>query len=169
MCLLWTQRTRLPTKVSFKGGSPPSIPNPSFFLASPNLGARFLLRVVVCHIPKIWNVKIKKNRNHVCLNWFKFHKELKLFALLKSLRGKTISNLLLFLEELFWGNRISKYYYCIYSNTMRAHLQRKYFTKWFIKFSMPKECLKINFKNYFYKVYSLNLKGLFSNHFLLCK
>jgi hypothetical protein len=45
-------RPRLPTKVSFKGGSPPSIPNPSFFLASPNLGTRFLLRVVVCHIPK---------------------------------------------------------------------------------------------------------------------
>jgi hypothetical protein len=29
---------RLPTKVPFKGGSPPSTPNPSFFLASPNLG-----------------------------------------------------------------------------------------------------------------------------------
>jgi hypothetical protein len=28
------------------------IPNSSFFLASPNLGTRFLLRVVVCHIPK---------------------------------------------------------------------------------------------------------------------
>jgi hypothetical protein len=32
------QRPRLPTKVSFKGGSPPSIPNLSFFLASSNLG-----------------------------------------------------------------------------------------------------------------------------------
>jgi hypothetical protein len=31
-------KPRLPTKVSFKGGSPPSISNPSFFLASPNLG-----------------------------------------------------------------------------------------------------------------------------------
>ena len=43
--------SRLPTKVSFKGGSPPSclnpeIPNLSFFLASSNLGTRFLLRVV---------------------------------------------------------------------------------------------------------------------------
>jgi hypothetical protein len=36
--------------------------------------------------PKIWNVKINKNRNHVCLNWLKFHKELKLF--LKALLGK---------------------------------------------------------------------------------
>jgi hypothetical protein len=54
-------KPRLPTKVSFKGGSPPNIPNPSFFLASPNLGTRFLLRVVVCNIPKFskfWNVKI---------------------------------------------------------------------------------------------------------------
>jgi hypothetical protein len=45
-------KPRLPTKVSFKGGSPPSVPKPSFFIASPNLGTRFLLRVVVCHIPK---------------------------------------------------------------------------------------------------------------------
>jgi hypothetical protein len=40
--LTMNPRPRLPTKVSFKGGSPPSIPNPSFFLASPNLGTRFL-------------------------------------------------------------------------------------------------------------------------------
>jgi hypothetical protein len=32
------QRLRLPTRVSFKGGSHPSTPNPSTFLASPNLG-----------------------------------------------------------------------------------------------------------------------------------
>jgi hypothetical protein len=31
-----------------------------FFLASTNLRIRFLLRVVVCHIPKFWNVKINK-------------------------------------------------------------------------------------------------------------
>jgi hypothetical protein len=31
-------RPRLPTKVSFKGGSHLGIPNPSSFLASPNLG-----------------------------------------------------------------------------------------------------------------------------------
>jgi hypothetical protein len=45
-------KPRPPTKVSFKVGSPPRTPNPSFFLASPNLGTRFLLRVVLCHIPK---------------------------------------------------------------------------------------------------------------------
>jgi hypothetical protein len=32
------QRPRPPTKVSFKGGSHLSTPNPSTFLASPNLG-----------------------------------------------------------------------------------------------------------------------------------
>jgi hypothetical protein len=32
-----TQRPRLPIKVSFKGGSHLGNPNPSFFLASPNL------------------------------------------------------------------------------------------------------------------------------------
>jgi hypothetical protein len=53
-------KPRLPTKFSFKGGSPPSIPNPSFFLASPNLGTRFLLRAVVCHIPKFGMRKINK-------------------------------------------------------------------------------------------------------------
>jgi hypothetical protein len=57
--LTMNPKPRLPTKVSFKGGSPPGIPNPFFFLAFPNLGTRFLLRVAVCHIPKIWNVKNK--------------------------------------------------------------------------------------------------------------
>jgi hypothetical protein len=33
-----------------------------------------------------------------------------------------------------------------------------------MKFAMPKACLKINSKYYFYKVYALILKGLFSNH-----
>jgi hypothetical protein len=36
--LTMNPRPRLSTKVSFKGGNPPSIPNPSSFLASPNLG-----------------------------------------------------------------------------------------------------------------------------------
>jgi hypothetical protein len=34
----WTQGHRLPTKDSFKGCSHLGNPNPSFFLASPNLG-----------------------------------------------------------------------------------------------------------------------------------
>ena len=62
---------RLPTKVSFKGGREPNLckhsyTNISFFLAFPNLGTRFPLRVVVCNIPDFW--KIQKN-----------HKNLKLF------------------------------------------------------------------------------------------
>ena len=46
----------LQQNISFKGGSPPNLCKPdylnqSFFLAFPNLGTRFLLRVVVCNIP----------------------------------------------------------------------------------------------------------------------
>jgi hypothetical protein len=36
--LTMNPRPSLPTKVSFKGGSHPDIPNPYLFLASPNLG-----------------------------------------------------------------------------------------------------------------------------------
>jgi hypothetical protein len=74
-------KPRLPTKVSFKGGSPPNIPNPSFFLASQNLGTRFLLRVVVYHIPKfgMW-----KKTMFACLD-LKFHKDLKLLIYLRDL------------------------------------------------------------------------------------
>jgi hypothetical protein len=43
----------LPIKVSFDGGSPPTYPKPKFFIAFLRIsGKRFLLRVVVCHIPK---------------------------------------------------------------------------------------------------------------------
>ena len=52
----------LPQNFSFKGGSPPNLCKPSylnlpFFLAFPNLGTRFLLRVVVCNIPDFWKVQ----------------------------------------------------------------------------------------------------------------
>jgi hypothetical protein len=64
------------------------------------------------------------------------------FALFKSLIRKTISNFLLFLEELI-SEKDFKIPFCIYSNTMQAHLQRKYFTKLFIsnKVAIPKACL----------------------------
>ena len=74
---VWGQELRPPTKVSFKGVRPltkvsfkgvstprclnPETPNLFFFLASSNLGKRFLLRVLVCNIPWFWNVlKITK-------------------------------------------------------------------------------------------------------------
>jgi hypothetical protein len=44
---------RLSTKVSFKGGSPPSTPNPSFFLASPNLGDEISFKGGSLSHPKI--------------------------------------------------------------------------------------------------------------------
>jgi hypothetical protein len=58
------------------------------FLASPNLGTRFLLRVVVCHIPKIWNVKINKTGTMVVCVDLKFHKELELLLYSKALLEK---------------------------------------------------------------------------------
>src|SRR3954452_16472266 len=81
-----TQDKVLPTKVSFKGGSPPShIPDPTFFLAFLRIsGTRFLLRVVVCNIPKFskfWNMKRKfKNECFPCYVDLKIHKELKTFV-----------------------------------------------------------------------------------------
>jgi hypothetical protein len=67
----WTQRLRLPTKVSFKGGSHLGNPNPSFFLASPISGTRFLLRVVVCNIPIFYQILewILFLFCFVCINW----------------------------------------------------------------------------------------------------
>ena len=79
--LVWTQDPRLPTKLSFKGGSPPiHTPNPTLFLAFPQiLRTRFLLRVVVCHIPKFWNVKRIEIGSVFDFLGLKFHKDLKLF------------------------------------------------------------------------------------------
>jgi hypothetical protein len=54
--LVETQVSGLPTKVSFKGGSHLGNPKPTFFLASPISGTRFLLRVVVCNIPKFHQI-----------------------------------------------------------------------------------------------------------------
>jgi hypothetical protein len=41
---------------SFKGGSHLGNPNLSFFLTSPISGTRFLLRVVVCNIPRFYQI-----------------------------------------------------------------------------------------------------------------
>ena len=67
------KKFRLPTKVSFKGGSPPNLckpsyPNLSFFLAFPNLGTRFLLRVVVCNIPDFWKVQKSQKFETFCFH-----------------------------------------------------------------------------------------------------
>jgi hypothetical protein len=46
-------RPRVPTKVSFKGGSPPSTSNPFFFLASPNLEDEISFKGASLSHPKI--------------------------------------------------------------------------------------------------------------------
>jgi hypothetical protein len=75
-------KPRLTTKVSFKGGSLPSTQTHLFFQASPKSRDEISFKGGSLSHPKIWNVKINKNRNHVaCLN-LKFHKEIKLFDLI---------------------------------------------------------------------------------------
>jgi hypothetical protein len=60
---------RLPTKVSFKGGSPPSIPNPSFFLASPNLRDEISFKGGSLSHPKILECEINKiGTMYVCID-----------------------------------------------------------------------------------------------------
>jgi hypothetical protein len=154
VCHVWTQR--LPTIVSFKGGSPPSIPNPSFFLTSPNLGMRFLLRVVVCHIPKLWNVKINKIGSMYVWMDLKFHKELKLLIHLRDLLEEPFQISKYSLKKLLWGKRNFKIPFCFLFKSYESNIcNGKYFTKWFINLVIPKACLKIKIQISFYKVYSL--------------
>jgi hypothetical protein len=65
---------------------------------------------------------------YVWIDW-NFTRNLKLFALFKNLIRKTISNLPVFLEELFWENRILKILDFLLPKPMQTHLQRKYLQK----------------------------------------
>jgi hypothetical protein len=51
--LTMNPRPRLSTKVSFKGGNPPSTPKPSFFIASPNLRDKISFKGGSLSHPKI--------------------------------------------------------------------------------------------------------------------
>jgi hypothetical protein len=117
----------------------------SIALSSKTSTAEFL-----CQIPKFWNVKINKNWNHVCLYWLKFHKELKLFDLFKIFIGKNISNFLLFLEELFWENKISNINLDL-TKTYANSFAKEILTKGFIsnKVCISKNMFKIKFKYYY--------------------
>jgi hypothetical protein len=75
----WTQVPRIPTKVSFKGGSHLGNPKPIFLLASPISGMRFLLRVVVCNIPGFYQILGEFFLLLLCMNWMEIHKDLKHF------------------------------------------------------------------------------------------
>jgi hypothetical protein len=92
--------------------------------------------------------------------------EIKTLDLFKSIIRKAISNFLVFLEELICENKISKYYF-VFIQILGKHICKGNIIQndiYQIKFAMPKACLKINSKYYFYKVYALILKGLFSSH-----
>jgi hypothetical protein len=105
------------------------------------------------------------------LYWLKFQRELKPFDLFKTLIWKTISNFLLFLEELNWENKISKYYF-IFIQTYASLFAKEMIPKRFFKFALPKKCLKMNIKEVYYKIFSLISKGYLENPNLilaLCK
>jgi hypothetical protein len=66
------------------------------------------------------------------------------FDLFESLIRKTISNFLLFLEELIWENKISKYYF-EFIQILCKHICKGNIVQndiYQIKFAMPKACLK---------------------------
>jgi hypothetical protein len=54
--LVELQEPRLPTKVSFKGGSHLGNLTPIFLSNLSNLGDEILLRVVVCNIPRFYQI-----------------------------------------------------------------------------------------------------------------
>jgi hypothetical protein len=100
----------------------------------------------------------------------KFHKELKLFALFKNHIRKPFQTFFYSLKNLFEkieSQNINLRLPKTYANSFAKEI----LTKGFIsnKVCNAKGMFENKFQKYFYKVYSLNLKGLFSNHFLLCK
>jgi hypothetical protein len=167
-----SQGTRLPTKVSFKGGSHLGNLNPTFFLSSPISGTRFLLRVVVCNIPRFYQILGEIFLLLFCLNWLKIYKNLKLFELMKSFIRKLFQTFYNF-EELLWENQISKYYFPIsLFKHMQAFLAKEWISKVFIKGVFFKTKMKSDFQLLSFRYHSSIFK---ENYFqiliqiLLCK
>jgi hypothetical protein len=108
-------------RVTFKGGSPPSIPNPPFFLASPNLGTRFLLRVVVCNIPRFYQSLEGNFCAFVLLRLIENSQEFKTFWVYckNYFKLSTISRRVSLRK---WKN--SKYYFLPLFKLMQACLQK---------------------------------------------
>jgi hypothetical protein len=79
-----------------------------------------------------------------CLCWLEIHRDLKLLSLFENYLKSSI----LFLEELLWERSSFKILLCVYSNLCKLSC-KGILTKWFIKFSMPKEC----FTNIFQKLF----------------
>jgi hypothetical protein len=71
-------KPRLTTKVFSKGGSPPSTPT-HFLLSLYKSRDEISFKGGSLSHPKIWNVKINKNMNHVCLSGFKISQGINFF------------------------------------------------------------------------------------------
>jgi hypothetical protein len=72
-------KPRLPTKVSFKGGSPPGNPKLIFLSSLSKSWDEISFKGGSLSHPKFWNVKINKNKNNVCLSGFKISQGIKTF------------------------------------------------------------------------------------------
>jgi hypothetical protein len=81
----WTQGPRLPTKVSFKGGSHLGNSKSYFISSLSNLGDEISLRVVVCNIPIFYQILGWNFCFLFCLCWLKIYRKLKLLSLFKRL------------------------------------------------------------------------------------
>jgi hypothetical protein len=113
----WSHGPRLPTKVSFKGGSHLGNPNPSFFLSSPISGTRFLLRVVVCNIPRFYQILEGNFCAFVLLRLIENSQGFKTFWVYLKALLKTILNSLLFLEE-YLRKEPSKWYWFVFKTVI---------------------------------------------------
>jgi hypothetical protein len=68
---------------------------------------------------------------------------------LKALLENYFKLSIIFLKNFFEKDQVSKYYFSSLFKPMQACLQKKCFTKWFIEFALPKECLKNIFQKLF--------------------
>jgi hypothetical protein len=121
----WTQGPRLSTKISFKGGSHLGNPKLSFFLASLISGTRFLLRVVVCNIPRFYQIL----GNFFCfyfayVDW-KFTGIWNFLSLFKSFIRKLFQTLNYFLKNSFKKIEFPNTTFHSFK-PMQAYLHRKY-------------------------------------------
>jgi hypothetical protein len=139
--LVEPQEPRLPTKVSFKGGSHLGNPKPTFFLASPISGTRFLLRVVVCNIPRFYQIlgEFFFCFCFVCVDW-KIHRDLKLLSLFKNFILKLFQSFYYFMKKPLWEKpRIKILFSYFYSTSCKLACKGLFYkialfnTGWFFK------------------------------------
>jgi hypothetical protein len=138
-------------------------PNPPLFLASQISGTRFLLRVVVCNIPRFYQILGNFFLLLFCLCWLKIHRDLKLLGWFKSFTWKLFQAFSCFLKNPFEKTKY-QILFPSFIQTYASLLAKEWITNVLY-------VLKIAFQNYMWKwnsniilkVFSLILKELFPN------